>query len=295
MCYHCSFKEQNVNKLLKHCFTFHLNEKFSIRRRVLDTSDGQFRWNSLHFPCLVKDIKTRVDKGAIPMIDLDKITMRYKRRSSTELQQNAKVSKLHSLEQDSDEDGVKQSAVKCCDIRQEGSVLLDNAKQNDAQLYDKQDNAKVLEEQELNDDELNNGKPDIKDIDTFKNAYEVLKMDGRGEDFMAVLSSLSNGTLHPSNIALHLLLDIGNLLSQVSCRHIRYNKTSLDFWAIVHGLFKGKATRFFRGSMPAPQSTHEGIYIDIDKERHYHSYVYFYYQYSDVLQDVLYISYKFCL
>lgn len=92
---------------------------------------------------------------------------------------------------------------------------------------------------------------DGKDIETFKSALEVLKTHGNSDNFMAVLTLLSNGTLHPSNIALHLLLDIGNLLSQASFTQVRYSKTTLDFWAIVHRLFKGKATRFFRGTIPA--------------------------------------------
>ena len=178
--------------------------------------------------------------------------------------------KLHNPEQDSgeDEDGVKQCAVKCRDSSQ-GGVLLDSSKQDGLHQHDTQDNAKVLvgdTTQELHDAQLNDAKPEAKDIETFKSAYEVLKTIGREEDFMSVLSSLSNGTLHPSNIALHLMFDIGNL-SQVSFRQVRYNKTSLDFWAIVHRLFKGKATRFFRGSMLAPQDTHEGKYNCIEKAK----------------------------
>ena len=77
----------------------------------------------------------------------------------------------------------------------------------------------------------------------------ILEISGRKNDFIAVLNNLADGTLAIDNIAFHLLLDIGNFLSSQSVNNVRYNDVTLDFWCLVHKLFKGKAIRFFRGTM----------------------------------------------
>ena len=94
--------------------------------------------------------------------------------------------------------------------------------------------------------------------EVFRNALEVIESHGRGDDFKSLLIALADGTLDPTNIALHLLLDIGNVLSKACLTEVRYNKTTLDFWSLVHKLFKRKATRFFRGPMSSELETRAG-------------------------------------
>lgn len=95
----------------------------------------------------------------------------------------------------------------------------------------------------------------------FGKTNKLFEETGRGDDFKAVLRALSNGTLNPQNIAVHLLLDIGNLLSSSSFKNVRYSDTTLDFWAVVYKMFRGKATRFFRGTMRAESNQKEGNQI----------------------------------
>ena len=97
---------------------------------------------------------------------------------------------------------------------------------------------------------------DVQDI--CMRAMEAVKQTGRGQDFVSVLTALANGTLEPENIVVHCLLDIGNFLSAESLRNVRYNTTTLDFWSLVYKMFRGKATRFFRGTMSASNDKTEG-------------------------------------
>ena len=76
---------------------------------------------------------------------------------------------------------------------------------------------------------------------------ELMQSVGRNDDFVAVLKAISDKTLSVNNIALHLLLDIGQFLRQNTVYNIRYHQTTLNFWTVFHKLFKGKGIRFFRG------------------------------------------------
>lgn len=68
-------------------------------------------------------------------------------------------------------------------------------------------------------------------------AYDAIKQTGRGEDFVSLMKAISNGTLNPKHIAMHLLLDIGNFLSAETIRNVRYSDVTLDFWAVVYRMF----------------------------------------------------------
>lgn len=70
---------------------------------------------------------------------------------------------------------------------------------------------------------------------------------GRLDDFVAVLRALNRGHLE-QNIALHLLLDVGKFYSQDGgISQMRYSQDTMDFWATVSKLFKGRGINFFRG------------------------------------------------
>ena len=78
---------------------------------------------------------------------------------------------------------------------------------------------------------------------------DVIGQSGRRDDFISVLGALADGTLDADHISMHLLLDIVNFLSAETISSVRYSNTTLDFWSLVFKMFRGKATRFFRGTM----------------------------------------------
>ncbi len=58
-----------VRDLFDHCTHDHINEKFSIRRRMLDDRNGEFIFKSLHFPINVVDIVNRLKQCHKCIID----------------------------------------------------------------------------------------------------------------------------------------------------------------------------------------------------------------------------------
>lgn len=76
--------------------------------------------------------------------------------------------------------------------------------------------------------------------------FEKMKEIGRFEDFVSIMENIANETLL-SNIAFHLLLDIGKFYAQQSISQMRYSQRTLTFWCTVYKLFKGKGINFFRG------------------------------------------------
>ena len=70
--------------------------------------------------------------------------------------------------------------------------------------------------------------------------------NNRLDDFYNLLAAIADGYLE-DNIALHLMLEIGQFYSYDSIHSMRYSETSLTFWATVQKIFKGKCVNFFRG------------------------------------------------
>ena len=69
---------------------------------------------------------------------------------------------------------------------------------------------------------------------------------GRLEDFVSLLNCISNNTI-TENIALNLILDVGQFYRQSTISNMRYREESIACWATVQKLFKGKGINFFRG------------------------------------------------
>lgn len=67
----------------------------------------------------------------------------------------------------------------------------------------------------------------------------------RYQDFLCVLKCISDKSLI-DNIALHLLLDVGNFYSKNSIQGLRYSEETIAVWVTVNKLFKGKGINFFR-------------------------------------------------
>ena len=70
---------------------------------------------------------------------------------------------------------------------------------------------------------------------------------------------LQSGKLDVKNMALHLLLDVGQFLNANAPSRMRYSKTSLDYWLVIQKLFKGKGVRFFRGVKTGPAKKLKGM------------------------------------
>ena len=89
---------------------------------------------------------------------------------------------------------------------------------------------------------------DIKSIqDLVPGLISMMEAVGRREDFVKKLKSIADKTLDIQNIALSLLLDIGQFLNCNTVNSMRYHQTSLDFWSVFHKIFRGKGIRFMRG------------------------------------------------
>ena len=67
--------------------------------------------------------------------------------------------------------------------------------------------------------------------------------NNRLDDFYNLLAAIADGYLE-DNIALHLMLDIGQFYSYDSIHSMRYSETSLTFWATVQKKFQRKMCQF---------------------------------------------------
>ena len=85
--------------------------------------------------------------------------------------------------------------------------------------------------------ELNKLLPDV---------ISALKEMGREQDFVSVLRNIADRKI-TRNVALHLLLDVGQFLRQETVHGMRYSEVTKDFWTLVQKMFKGKGVRFFLG------------------------------------------------
>lgn len=103
------------------------------------------------------------------------------------------------------------------------------------------DQSRCVEMVKSNDDD------EIKN--TVVNVLRMIDETGRGDDFVSALKSIESGTLPVNNLSLQLFLDIGKFLKSPTINTVRYSQISLNFWTLVHKLFKGKAIRLFRGVM----------------------------------------------
>ena len=78
----------------------------------------------------------------------------------------------------------------------------------------------------------------------------VLKETNRENDFVSVIKCLASGKLSMNNIALNILLDLGQYLNQQSSTQMHYSPTSLDFWVVVQKLSTVKEFAFSQDARP---------------------------------------------
>ena len=96
-------------------------------------------------------------------------------------------------------------------------------------------------------------------------AYRVLpdvinklnEMD-RLDDFISVLKHIATGHLD-TNIAFHLLLDVGRFYGCNVISDLRYDKITMEYWVTHWRLLKGKGINFHRGSKGEGLGTGHGI------------------------------------
>lgn len=101
-------------------------------------------------------------------------------------------------------------------------------------------------ETRLNDESSQTTLLDTDLCNLLQDAASVLKERGRYEDFLSVLRCIADSTLI-DNIALHLILDVGNFYSTNCIQGLRYSEETITFWVTVKKLFKGKGINFLRG------------------------------------------------
>ena len=68
---------------------------------------------------------------------------------------------------------------------------------------------------------------------------DALEKMGRLEYFVSLLNCISSNTI-TENIALNLILDVGQFYRQSTISNMRYRDESIAFWATVQKLFKRK-------------------------------------------------------
>ena len=75
---------------------------------------------------------------------------------------------------------------------------------------------------------------------------EKIRDLGRLSDFESLLQAVHDGKLQ-NNIALHLLLDIGQFFGLSDIRQMKYSQDTIHFWLTIQKLFKGRGLNFFQG------------------------------------------------
>ena len=91
----------------------------------------------------------------------------------------------------------------------------------------------------------------------FRRALHVVEQTGRGKNSVSVLEALTNHAKHWIHI---ILLFICYLTLAICCLQNHYSMcaTPPPHWTFGLKMFRGKATRFFRGSMSADADETEG-------------------------------------
>ena len=112
--------------------------------------------------------------------------------------------------------------------------------------------------------EVNSSEADTTESELIKlmpQVLEVLKAQGRDDDFMSAIKGLANGTLSVDNMPLHLLLDVGQYVRESENDNIgamRYSKTSVDYWTVIRKLLHQKGITFLKGDGPC-----KGLYTAV--------------------------------
>ena len=79
ICYLCSFSFAPPDQILQHSIQSHqCNQKFSIRKRKLDSCIGQFVYTSTHFLLHLNDLRQRLTSGSNPNIKERKLSFNRK-------------------------------------------------------------------------------------------------------------------------------------------------------------------------------------------------------------------------
>lgn len=208
MCYYCTKKTSSDVDIINHLTENHQDNEFCFWQSFLNENTGLLCYQAKHFQMKCSDLKGK-------KISLDPCvpTLRVKREANITI-----ITEMN--EQDEEKTGGN-------DFDDEGTKTEDDASMEN--MYPDGNNDDLQELTEM--------LPEV---------IDVLKGMGRTEDFVSVLQSIRDETLN-NNIALHLLLDIGQFLRQSTVHSMRYSKISINFWLLVQKLFKRKATRFFRG------------------------------------------------
>ena len=173
-------------------------------------------YGSVHFPVRISEMKKRIECGYTYDIDFQTVQLICKEPQKDTFQENEQ-------QMDVQDDVNFKTGQGTCKEPQTPAASKDTLQGNE------------LEEAH------------IKSVLT--EVIKVMEEAGRKEDFFSVLQKVADGKLHPSNLSLQLMLDMGKFLSVNDAHSVRYNQLTKDFWSMVKTLFHGKATNIFRGYM----------------------------------------------
>ena len=80
-----------------------------------------------------------------------------------------------------------------------------------------------------------------------KPLIEMLYANSCLKDFMTLVTSISDGSLSPTNISFLLCLERAKWQSLKTTTQMRFRDVTKKFWLVVYRLLKGKGIRFFSG------------------------------------------------
>ena len=104
------------------------------------------------------------------------------------------------------------------------------------------------------------------DSSMYNDFINKLKSIERDEDFTSLMKSVVSGHLPLTNIALHLLLDVGQMMRDG--RRLEYNYVTKQFWLAIHILLKAKNTRLCRGNLSFnADETENGMNFGVPSEK----------------------------
>ncbi len=242
-CAFCHLTDNDIEKIIHHGIERHGDKDIKVRRKIFSENHGGFVNQSLYFRSssitTFSSLKKKVNEGFKYIVDLDVKLIRFKRVQGDDLCSHECKGTEENTVQANDTD----------DIEDQCSHDSKDTEGNTVQSHDTDD---IDFDHEINDVKTEELKK------TVTNVLRVISETGRGGDFISVLKAIECGTLPVENLGLQLFLDIGKFLQAPTINRVRYSKVSLDFWTLVHKMFKGKATRLFRGIMTQDAGSEAG-------------------------------------
>ena len=81
MCYYCVRAASDTVEIIRHLCKHHesIQGQLSLRVKGLDHNDGHMLYRSVHFAILIGDLKSKLEQGFMPQVDIVNKTLSFKR------------------------------------------------------------------------------------------------------------------------------------------------------------------------------------------------------------------------